>query len=178
MSMKLLRVVCVLVFVSGPGIYGQQKEKSVMKTAASAERRAQRQEDIQYFRLDFVMNELEDGKVILSWPYSMEGNTGNNFHGSIRYNTYYHDKSVPPGMPGDKATVNLDCMALKRIGDSLSARVDVNISAPNGGTGGDVGYLGSFEPKVHLSERAVIFSSKDVYSGRTVQLELTVTPVP
>jgi hypothetical protein len=138
-------------------------------------------EDPTYYRLDFVVRELEGGKVVNSRSYSMSISTGRGAqNASIRTGT-----RVPvPGKDGSTSYIelgiNFDCRSAKVIGADLALYVSADITsvaepstAPpvirSNRWGGDV--------IVPLRKPAILFSSDDAMSKRQMQLELIATPI-
>jgi hypothetical protein len=139
-------------------------------------------EQAKYYHLDFVIKELEGGKVINSRHYSMMVLSQTN--GSIRTG----DK-VPVGYAsGDgKYTyldvgVNIDCRQVRQVQDKLVLSVAVDISSVAGENTSVIPPLirntkWSSEVTLPLNKPTVLFMSDDATAKRQMQLELTGTPV-
>jgi hypothetical protein len=138
-------------------------------------------EDPTFYRLDFVVKELDGGKLVNSRAYSMSiSNAHNSQNASIRTGS-----RVPvPGKDGSTSYmeigINFDCRNAKMVGADLALYVSAdvsNVAEPtstppvirNHRWGGDV--------IVPLRKPTIVFSSDDAMSKRQMQLELTATPI-
>jgi len=133
-----------------------------------------------YYRLDFVVKELEGGKTVNARAYSTTISNERGAMSSIRTGS-----RVP--VPGKEGTVNymdvginFDCRAARWVDSDLVLNVSVDISSVADGSStppvirnnrwsGDV--------IVPLRKATNIFSSDDAMSRRQMQLELTATPL-
>jgi hypothetical protein len=138
-------------------------------------------EDPPFYRLDFVVKELEGGKVVNSRAYSMSiSNTRGSQNASIRTGS----KVPVTGSDGKPSYVdlgiNFDCRNARTMGSSLALYVSAEASSVaepasnppvirNNRWGSDV--------IVPLRKPTTIFSSDDAMSKRQMQLELTATPI-
>ena len=132
-----------------------------------------------YFRLDFVVKELESGKVINSRAYSTTITTDNA--SSIRTGSRVPVKTGnSSGITYIDVGVSIDCIAAKEVQNELSLRVTADVSTMADETvrppvirqnkwNGNV--------LVPLRKATTIFSSDDVTTRRQMQLELTATPI-
>jgi hypothetical protein len=145
----------------------------------------------QHYHLDFVVKEVEAGKVINSRSYSMVIAT--NGHAEIRNGTRvpFNMSSVTDG--GKYTTsqytqvdvgVNIDCNSAKELNNQLTLEVKAEISSladPNDGghPGGPVVRHNTWESNVIIPIRqpTTIFSSDDLASKRKMRLEITATPI-
>lgn len=138
-------------------------------------------EEPSFYRLDFLVKELDGSKVVNSRAYSMSIATARNSqNSSIRTGS-----RVPvPGKDGTTSYIeigiNFDCRNAKMVGADLALYVSADISSvgePSSNPplirsnrwGGDV--------IVPLRKPTTIFSSDDAMSKRQMQLELTATPI-
>ena len=141
-----------------------------------------------FFHLDFVVKEVEAGKVINSRAYSMNivTNGMDNFgNRSIRTGT-----RVPIQLSDGKTTyidvgVNIDCRNVQPVKNDLLLTVAADISSIQGQesatkSGEPVILQNKWNSEVviPLGKPTTIFSSDEVTSRRTMQLELTATPIP
>jgi hypothetical protein len=134
-----------------------------------------------FYRLDFVVKELDGGKLVNSRAYSMSiSNARNSQNASIRTGS-----RVPVIAESGKSTyievgISFDCRAARQIGSELALYVSADISSVpepasnpplirNNRWGGDV--------IVPLRKPTIVFSSDDAMSKRQMQLELTATPI-
>jgi hypothetical protein len=191
MRMKMWGMVCVLMLVSGVS-FGQSKQSN----DASAQPAAQTvPSDGRHYQVVFVAQELEGGKVINSRRYetdmTLQG-PGSGI-GSIRTGSkiplatgsYSGAQSqVQTQFTYIDVGVNLDFNHARLEGDRVFLLITAEISSA--GSESIIG--GVHEPiirqnkwnsgvTVQLGKPTVIFSSDDVSSKRTMQIELTVTPM-
>jgi len=141
-------------------------------------------EEAKYFHLDFVVKELENGKVTNSRAYAMTIATDNS-GSSIRTG----NKVPIPTSSGSSSTftyidvgVNIDCRAAKQLGDQLALNVVAEVSTaatepPSGSPPLIRQTKWSSAAVVPLRKPTTIFSSDDPSSKRQTQLELTATPI-
>jgi hypothetical protein len=140
-------------------------------------------EQHKYFQLNFVVKELEQGKVSNARAYSMMVPTF-DAHASIR-----SGNRVPIPMGGSAGSVNyvdvgvnIDCRALKEIQNQLALAVTSEISsaATESASSGPPlirNARWNSDVIVQIGKPTVIFSSDDPTTKRQVQLELTATPI-
>ena len=142
-------------------------------------------EEPKYFHLDFVVKELENGKVTNSRGYAMTMSTGDVGGSMIRTG----NKVPIPTSSGSLLNfsyidvgVNIDCRSAKQVGDQLALNVAAEVSAaatePSSGSPPLIRQTkwGS-TAIVPLRKATTIFSSADPSSKRQTQLELTATPI-
>ncbi len=142
-------------------------------------------EDPKFYRLDFVVKEVEGGKVVNARNYSMTiSNEKNSAGGSIRSG----DK-IPVLASGDKAAqytyiemgVNIDCRSAVEVSDRLAVNVAADISS----VGAERTSLPPLIRNTKWSSRVLIplrkpqtiFLADDTNSKMQMQLELTATPI-
>jgi hypothetical protein len=153
-----------------------------------------------YFRLDFVVKELDSGKVVNSRAYSMTISTGpQNTGPQNRVSSIRAGSRVPVSTKSGEYTyldvgVNIDCNSAKEVQNQLALNViaDVSTTANDtstgpAGLGGSTNTPGqpiirqnrwSGDVLVPLRKATTIFSSDDATTKRQMQLELTATPIP
>jgi hypothetical protein len=140
-------------------------------------------EQPKYFHLDFVVKELESGKVTNSRAYAMTIAT-DNFRSSIRTG---NKVPISTGTgPTSSFTyidvgVNIDCGSAKMIGDELALSVNAEVSTfasepPSGSPALIRQTKWGSSAIVPLRKPTIIFSADDPSSKRQTQLELTATP--
>jgi hypothetical protein len=133
-----------------------------------------------YYRLDFVVKELEGGKTVNSRAYSTTISTEHGGRTSIRTGS-----RVPVAARDGSTTymdvgLSFDCAMAKVVGSEFAVNISADISSMaepastppvirNNRWSGDV--------IVPLRKGTVVFSSDDAMSKRQMQLELTATPV-
>ena|SRR5277367_3293111 len=148
---------------------------------------AESAEPPKFYKLDFVVKEVEGGKVVNSRAYSILASTESSYSASIRAGSKVPlPASSASGSPVAYADVgtNIDCRSLREVQQHDLA---LNVSADIAST---VREQGSNEPPVirqnkwtssvivPLRKASLIFSSDDATTKRQLQLELTATPVP
>jgi hypothetical protein len=140
-----------------------------------------------YFHLDFVVKEVEGGKIINARAYSMTVGTDRG-KTSVRSGNRV---PVPSGQPGNALAstqfhyvdvgTNIDCWDAKIVQGQLTLMVIAEVSSA--ATAPDVPAPVIRQVKwnapavVALRKPAIIFSSDDPTSKRQMQLELTATPI-
>jgi hypothetical protein len=140
----------------------------------------------QHYRLDFVVKEVEVGKVINSRDYSMIIGTGER--SSIRAGTRvpFNVSSIPNTAQYTQVDVgvNIDCNNAKELNNQLTLQVKAEVSSvadPNNGSrpGAPAIRHNTWESNVVilLKHPTTIFSSDDLASKRNMQLEITATPI-
>jgi hypothetical protein len=135
-----------------------------------------------FFTLNFVVKEVEAGKTVNTRSFSMpvattQGNQMLRAGGRI-----------PISMGGTQFQfydigVNIDCRAVREVGPNLMMNVSADISSiapppesvPNQPTVRTNRW--NSEVSVPLKKPVIIFSSDDLASKRTMQLEVTATPI-
>ena len=169
-------------FAQGDDASASRKKPATSQTTASTTK--------QFYHLNFVVQELENDRVINSRSYSMIiRDTGQS---SIRAEEKVPYVSNPGGKPDwpqyqqIAVGVNIDCYELEVTPGGVSLRVKAEISSVMGTHGAD-GPPASVPIIRHnqwdsyvtlpLKQPTVLFSSDDPASKRTMQLKLTVTPV-
>jgi hypothetical protein len=141
-------------------------------------------EEPKYFHLDFVVKELDNGKVTNSRAYTMTIATDSS-GSSIRTG----NKVPIPTSSGSSSSftyidvgVNIDCRSAKQIADELALNITAEISTaasepPSGSPPLIRQTKWSSAVIVPLRKPTTIFSSDDPSSKRQTQLELTATPI-
>jgi hypothetical protein len=133
------------------------------------------------YQLDFVLKELEDGKVINSRNYSLM-TTSVGGGGSIRSG----DKVPVVSKAGPQAEytyldvgVNIDCAGVLETQGKLTLNVKADISSAQPDSSRPLirNTRWSSNVIVPLRKATVLFTSDDTSSKRRMQLELTAAPV-
>ena len=139
---------------------------------------------LKYYHLDFILKELESGKVINARSYSTTVTTGVTGASVIRSGNKVPISTGGAG-PGSltylDVGVNIDCRAAKEIQDQLALNVSAEIS-------GIATEQPSNQPLIRqtkwesnvivpLRKPTTIFSSDDPSTKRQTQLELTAIPI-
>ena len=140
-------------------------------------------EDAKYYHLDFVVKELESGKVINARTYSTTVATG------AGTSVIRSGSKVPISTGGDAPGyltyldmgVNIDCRAAKEIQDQLALSVSAEIAsvATESPSSRPLVRQTKWESNVIVPIRkpTTIFSSDDPTTKRQTQLELTAVPI-
>lgn len=148
-------------------------------------------QDTKFYRLDFVVKELDEAKVVSSKKYSTFISTDESST-QVRGASIRTGSKVPYqiGGPGPSTQynyadvgVNIDCLKIRELSGHLMVHVIAEISsvpAPEGPvTMAPVvrqnrwTSVATIEP----AKPTTLFSSDDLNSKRKLQLELTATPV-
>ena len=137
-------------------------------------------EQPKYFRLDFIVKELENGKVMNVRAYSTSSDNARGF-ASIRAG----DKIPVASEKGPTYVdvgVNIDCRELKLIDNQLSVQISADISNPSSDSPNSSLVIRQYRwtgvAFVPLRKPVTVFSSEGVSNKRQMQLELTATPIP
>ncbi len=156
-----------------------EKKSTAPQTVASALK--------QFYRLDFVVQELENERVINSRSYSM-------IMCDMEQSSIRAGEKVPFSSTSGAKTewqqinvgVNIDCRKLEATASGVSLNVNAEISSvmESHGANSQPASLpiirnNQWGSRVTLPARqpSVLFSSDDPVSKRTMQLKLTVTPI-
>jgi len=140
-------------------------------------------EEPKYYHLDFVVKELESGKVINVRSYSMTISTGNT--GTFVTRTG-NKVPISTGEGAGSLTyidvgVNIDCRAAKEIQDQLALNISAEISsvATQSPANRPLIRQTKWSSNVIVSVRkpTTVFSSDDPTSKGQTQLELTAIPI-
>lgn len=130
-------------------------------------------EAAKFYRLDFVVKDLDGSKLVSSRSYSMI--VSNQAAGQVRAGSKV---SVTPGGTYDVGT-NVDCRGVRESQNDLSFQITVEVSSLSQ----DAGQIPvvrqnkwSSEVIVPLKKPTVMFSSDDVTTKHVLQLEVTATP--
>ena len=141
-------------------------------------------EELKYYRLDFVVKELESGKVINARSYSTTVSTGGTGASVIRSGNKVPISTGGAG-PGSLTYldigVNIDSRAAREIQEQLALNVSAEISsiATEPPSNPPLVRQTKWESNVIVSLRkpTTVFSSDDPTLKRQLQLELTAIPI-
>lgn len=151
-----------------------------------------------FYKLEFVVKEVEAGKVLNARSYSMTAAGGAQNAASIRAGSKVPIASGGFAQGGAGAQsyrqfqyvdvgVNIDCRSIAELQRDLSLYVTAEVSSvPSEAAAASVPTdppmvrqnKWSSWTVVPLKKATLIFSSDDLASKRQMQLELTVTPIP
>ncbi len=141
-------------------------------------------EQQKFYHLDFVVKEVDGGKVINSRSYSTMISTGTqNFLGEIRTGNkvpYHSDK----GSEYLDVGVSIDCQSARELENQLELHVSTEVSNLAPGQTASSGPLPLLRQNrwrsdvlIPLRKPTVIFSSDDPTSTHKMQVEVTATPI-
>lgn len=139
--------------------------------------------DPEYFRLDFVVKEVEHGKVVNSRNYSSLTLANGKERGSIRAGSKMPIATGTQQYHYFDVGVNIDCNSMQRQRDRLTMGVsaELSIATPPQDkvlTQPIIRTIRWNSPViVPIGKPTTLFSSDDLASTRTLQLEVTATPV-
>ncbi len=136
-------------------------------------------EPAHYYKLEFVVKEVEGGKVVNARSYMTSIATGNEI-ASIRTGSKLVVEPAPGQMQYLDVGVSLDCQNARELQGALALYVRADISSVSGPA----------SPKpvirqnkwnaaavVPINKPTLLFSSDDVASKGQMQVELTATPI-
>lgn len=135
-----------------------------------------------FFTLNFVVREVEGGKPLNTRAFAMTV-------ASIPGNQMIRAGAKVPVSTGGTSFqfydlgVNIDCRAVREVGSSLMMNVSAEVSSLVLPTDGALSQptvrqnRWNSEAVIPLKKPTVIFSSDDLASKRTLQLEVTATPI-
>ena len=151
---------------------------------------AQEAQSAKFYKLDFVVKEVEGAKVLNTRAYSVTASTERSDAGrcSIRTESKVPYTTGPAAIGGQPqftyldVGVGIDCHSVTVESGQLSLHVDANVSsvvqdAPTPGPPVVRQNKWSSGVIVPLKKPTVIFSSDDLTTKRQMQLELTATPI-
>jgi len=137
-----------------------------------------------YYRLDFVVKEVDEGRVINSRSYSLMASTEPGTTASVRTGSQILVQQTPGQYVGNDIGINIDCRHISENGPNLSLTVVAEVSSLPIGDAADSGprttkRQNRWDSTLTLPVRKpiTILSSDDVSSKRKLQVELTATPV-
>ncbi len=158
----------------------------VVSTAMPCFAQGEKASELKYFHLDFVVKEVDGGKVINARNYSTTISTARS--DIFATTSIRSGEKVPVVQTGGQFTyveagVNIDCRAATELPNQLAIFVAVDIS----GAGTPERPLApplirntkwSSSVLVTLRKQTVIFSSDEASSKHQMQVDLTATPIP
>jgi hypothetical protein len=179
---KALRVgaIAILGFIIGWGVAGHAQDAAPAKSGTEEKPTSHMEKPVHAYRVDFSLNELEDGKKINTRQYSL--NVNSNESDEIKIGT-----RVPVDAGRDEFQyldlgTNVWCRIEDRSdGVALSVRAEnSNFAVPEQGTGHDARPVIrqlkiSGSTLAMLGKPMVVGSMDDPNSKRQFQLEVTVT---
>ncbi len=141
---------------------------------------AQTPEPSKFFKLDFVVKEVEANKVLNTRSYSMTVSTDKSSgHSSLRSGS-----KVPNANNNSyiDVGVNIDCFAVRELDNELAMVLTAEVnSLPQDPAATALPLMRqnrwTSNVSVPLKRPTIVFSSDDVTSKHQMQLELTATPI-
>jgi len=138
-----------------------------------------------FFRVDFVVKELDDSKVISAKNYSAFTSTEGGSRGcSIRTGNRVPYQSGAGQFQYADVGVNIDCQHTREAGGQLVLTIVADISSIPGGAEAAPNALPTVRQNkwnstvlIPIGKLTPLFSSDDLNSKRKMQLEVTATPV-
>ena len=146
-------------------------------------------QDPKFYRLDFVLKELDESKVLSQKAYFTFMSTDERQKGaSIRSGTKVPYQSTSGGSYNYvDVGVNIDCQRIQEVNGQLVVQVIADISiVPAASTPGESAVPGfpvvrqnrwNSMAVIAIAKATTLFSSDDLNTKRKLQLELTATPV-
>ena len=137
-----------------------------------------------FYKLDFVVKEIEGTKVLNARAYSTTVSTDKSSPSSlIRTGSRVPVPTSPDGKQFNfsEVGVNIDCRSVQEVGGELSMIVtaEVTTTLQESTTGPPIHRQNKWTAAavVPLRKPTVLFSSDDATTKRQMQLELTATPI-
>jgi len=140
-------------------------------------------EATKFYRLDFVVKELESGKVVNARTYSTSASTRENWACSVRTGNKVPIPTIQgPGTPQYTyidVGVNVDCKGLREADGQLALTLTAEISSAVTATQPPMIRQTKWNADVivPLKKPTTIFTSDDVTGKGQMQMELTATPI-
>jgi hypothetical protein len=145
---------------------------------------ADKTEPQKFYRLDFLVKELEAGKTVNSRSYFMTVEVGAKQRSEFRTGSQIPFQSSPGTWQQVDVGTNFDCFEMKEVPAGLSlslfAQVKSVLEQPSpGASEHPVIRQNSWRSTVVLpiKKPTIVFSSDDPASKRQMQVELTATPI-
>ncbi|MBY0503693.1 MAG: hypothetical protein K2X03_07280 [Bryobacteraceae bacterium] len=137
-----------------------------------------------FYRLDFVVKEFDDNKLVSAKTYSTFMSTDDRSRGAqIRTGNRVPYSVGPNQFQYADVGVNIDCQKLSEVGGQLVAMVQADVSsipsgeAPPGSSPLIRQNRWNGTVVIPPAKATTLFSSDDLNAKRKMQLELTATPV-
>jgi hypothetical protein len=146
--------------------------------SAQAQDAPKKEPEAKYFHLNFVLKELDEGKVVNSRAYSTVISTNARAGGC---NVRSGDKVRRPQNSEIDVGVSFDCGPFEEVGNSLVIRLTAELStlAATTENGSDIIRQNKWSSSVivPIGKPSVVYSSEDLMSKHKMEIELTVTPI-
>jgi len=145
-------------------------------------------ESLKFYKLEFVVKEVEGGKVLNARSYSMTAAVDAKDSASIRAGSKIPVMMSSGGFNYIDVGVNIDCRAIREVQRDLALFVAAEVSSLPSEPAAPATIGAPTTPTVRqnrwsssiivpVKKPTLIFSSDDLASKRQMQLELTATPV-
>jgi hypothetical protein len=149
---------------------------------AQDDARPPKQDTGRYFRLDFVVKEVNEGKATNSRTYSTIVTTKHSENDSIRTGSKVPVANGTNGYTYMDVGVSIDCRSVEEAPGKLMLNVSADISSQADTAAAPLPPVvrnnrWSSNVVVPIGKSTVIFSSDDVSSKGKIELELTATPI-
>ena len=141
---------------------------------------ASAQETPKIFRLDFVVKELDDNKLVSAKTYSTFMSTDERQKGALIRTGNKVSYSPSPGNTNFyDVGINIDCQKLQEVNGQLVVLVQAEITSLPAGEALPLIRQNRWNASavIPVGKASTLFSSDDQNSKRKMQLELTATPV-
>lgn len=165
-------------------LIAQPQESAAKKQEAPAA--APAQNDARFFRLDFIVRELDGKRTISSRNYSTTIEANGRFHGAASIRTG-NRVPIPATSKDAQFTysdigVNIDCTEAGTVGSELSMFLTAEISSLSDtppGSQSTPPILRSTRWRsatlVAVGKPTIVFTAEDEHTGHVLELELTAT---
>jgi hypothetical protein len=135
-----------------------------------------------FYKLDFALKEVENGKVTSTRNYSMMISTDNGPSTSVRTNSKVPIATSSGQFNYYDVGVNIDCSAVRELPRELALRVTAEITTTQreaSGAGTPVVRSNRWVSRVvvPLKKPTTLFSSDDAVTKGQLQLDLTATQI-
>lgn len=193
--MKRLMAVCALLVATFTTAYplAAQDQTSEEKPGKAIEPKSSSKGEVKYFRLDFIMKELDGSNVVNSRAYSIsiaaDPNGDPNFTRSIQTGISLPVQPNVGQMSYVNIGTNIGCRHVHMAGSELAMIVAADttsllLSGPPQDISTGVQHVPASDQNrwssdvvLPIGKTTVLFSSDDVASKRTMQLSVTATPI-
>ncbi len=180
MRNNILRVLTILLAAHiGSPCFAQDAEQKAMKRLDQMNELKKGMDELKqpaFFKLDFVLKEVDGNRVVNSRSYSTYAATNVPTPGSIR------TSAKVPDSPD--VGVRIDIRNVRELQDRLALNLTADVTSipPQDSTATPVRtvmrtYVWSSDVLIPLKKPTVVFSSDSTTSKTQMQLELTATPV-
>ena len=137
-----------------------------------------------FYKLDFVVREVEDGKVISTKSYSTSIVSDDRTRGASIRTGNRVPFNTGAGYQYADIGVNIDCQQARELGPQLVLTIIAEISSVPGNNEPVPNQLPMVRQNkwnsvvlVPIGKATTVFSSDDLNSKRKMQLEVTATPI-